>query len=308
MPQDIVTAVPVPSLRVQTVLYRNDPTEVEGFLDSMATSVALARHHGAVERVSVAVGDCSPEPVIGDGRHLHEWLEKLGFDTAKYCFFEANLGSAGGHNQLFEDLTEDLVVVSNADGYASPRLVTELLSPFDEDNVGVVEARQVPLEQPKVHDPVTGDTSWASGACFAARAKMVHDIGGFDADLFFLYCDDVDFSWRARLAGWRVVHRAAARFYHDKRLTLEGTLQTTSEEIRCSLETSVLLPWRYARPDIAERNLAMIERSPDAGHRALAADLRRRHHLGQLPEPLDTNHQVAQFVGADYAEHRFRWS
>jgi hypothetical protein len=298
--------MPCPSLRVQTVLYDNDPSQLDRFLRGMAAASALAQSAGVLGAVSVAIGDCSPEPVVPD---VSELLHRHGqdFEDVVYDHYGENLGSAGGHNRLFAALTSDLVAVCNADTYASPRLLVELVAPFSEPSVGVVEARQLPLEQPKVHDPRTGDTSWASGSCFVARADVVAATGGFDADLFFLYCDDVDFSWRARLAGWRVVHRPAAVVFHDKRLTAAGDLEASDVEIEYGAEAAVLLGWRYSRPDIAERNLARYASSPDERHRRAVARIRERQRDGAVPEPLDVEGKVAQFVGLDYATHRFSW-
>jgi len=298
--------VRAPSLQVQTVLYDNDPGQVERFLRSVATACLFAQSRGVLGDVSLAIGDSSAVPVISEPESLQQ-LRAHPFETITYVHFGANLGSAGGHNRLFSSLAQDLVVVCNPDTYASPQLLTELVVSFDEESVGIAEGRQIPLEQPKVHDPGTGDTSWASGSCFAARAAVVAAIGGFDPDLFFLYCDDVDFSWRAKLAGWRVVHRAPAVIFHDKRLTPRGDLETTDTEISYSAEAAVLLPWRYSRPDVAERNLAALEASFDERHRSAAVRLRDRQRCGALPEPIDPDHRVAQFVGPDYAVHRFSW-
>ncbi|HZU79415.1 MAG TPA: glycosyltransferase family 2 protein [Acidimicrobiales bacterium] len=46
---------------------------------------------------------------------------------------------------------------------------------------------------------------WVSGACFLARAEVLRELGGFD-ERYFMYMEDVDLCWRARLAGHGVVH------------------------------------------------------------------------------------------------------
>lgn len=300
-----------PSLRVQTVLYGNDEAQVARFTRALRAAGLVALDAGLVSAVSLVVGDCSEEPAIGDPCGLPWDPSRLG--PVHYEHFGANLGSAGGHNALFASLTDgppptdDLVVVTNADTCASPGLLAELVAAFDDASVGVVEARQVPLEQPKVHDPVTGDTSWASGACFAARAEVIAETGGFDPDYFFLYADDVDFSWRAKLAGWRVVHRPSAAVFHDKRLTPGGDLQASDLEISLGAEAGALLAWRYSRPDLAELMIGALGAAGDERLRASAARLADRLRSGKLPEPLDPGHEVAQFVGPDYAVHRFSW-
>jgi cellulose synthase/poly-beta-1,6-N-acetylglucosamine synthase-like glycosyltransferase len=45
------------------------------------------------------------------------------------------------------------------------------------------------------------------------------ELGGFDTD-FFAYFEDVDLSWRAWLAGYRVVYRPSSRVYHKLSATM----------------------------------------------------------------------------------------
>lgn len=291
-----------PSLRLQTVLYENHPLQVQRFLESVSAAATTAQSAGVVGHVEMLIGDCSPRPVLSHDR-LGPHVGSC--HAVTYVHFGQNLGSAGGHNRLFESLSHDIAVVCNADTYASPRLLLELVAPFADPQIGIVEARQVPLEQPKVHDASTGETSWASGACLATRRAVIQATHGFDPGLFFLHGDDVDFSWRTKLAGWRVVHRPAATIFHDKRLTVDGNLETSDIEIVCGAEASVLLAYRYSRPDIAERNLAMLSASSDPRHQEAVARVRERQRADRMPAPLDADGKVAQFVGVDYAVHRF---
>lgn len=314
-----------PTLRVQTVLYRTPVDAVERFRQGVAAACAFARRSGAIASATLWIGDSSPEPLVaGEGPlRLDIPLDTPadappgstpgradptgGLDSVHYLHFGANLGSAGGHNRLFRDMDEDVVLVINPDTYAAPRLVHELLAALADPTVGVAEPRQLPLEHPKAHDPETGETSWASGSCFLVRAPVVRTIGGFDTDLFFLHGDDVDFSWRARLAGWRVVHRPTARVFHDKRLSDDGVILAGEGELEHSARVRVLLPWRYDRRDLALAALQALESAPDTLSRRVGAELRARVDAGTMPEAIDHDHAVAQFVGDDYAVHRFSY-
>lgn len=53
----------------------------------------------------------------------------------------------------------------------------------------------------------------ASGGASLYRAKMLREIGLFD-ERFFAYYEDVDISFRAQLAGWKVVYEPEAVAYH----------------------------------------------------------------------------------------------
>src|SRR5207253_2984925 len=53
----------------------------------------------------------------------------------------------------------------------------------------------------------------ATGGASLYRAKMLNEIGLFD-EKFFAYYEDVDISFRARLAGWKVYYQPKAIAYH----------------------------------------------------------------------------------------------
>jgi len=264
-----------PTLRVQTVLFHNSREDVVRFTSSVVAACVHALDSGAVSGAELAIGDSSERPLT---ERVEDFLpnDPHPFSRVDYLHFGENLGSAGGHNRLFHASSADFVLVMNPDTYASPRLVTELVRGLADPSVGVVEARQLPLEHPKAHDPITGDTSWASGSCILVRAEVLAVTQGFDTALFFLHGDDVDFSWRVRLAGWRVVHRPSARVFHDKRLDENGGLKPTERELEFSARAHVLLPWRYSRKDLALARLAALESSPERYQRRIATELRAK--------------------------------
>jgi hypothetical protein len=239
---------------------------------------------------------------------LCEEVEPWGVTGIDYEFFDSNLGSAAGHNRLLERNGSDYVLILNPDTFASPFMLTELGVSHLDSSVGIAEARQVPLEHPKAYDHQTGDTSWASTAGCLVKRKVIDAIGGFDAASFFLYCDDVDFSWRTRLAGFRVVLQPTARLFHDKRLTMDAVIHTGEAELYYSAEASLMLAWKYSRPDLVELWLESLSVSPIEQWVRAADAFEDRQRDGTLPEPIDPDGSVAQFVGTSFAEHRFFYS
>jgi GT2 family glycosyltransferase len=53
-----------------------------------------------------------------------------------------------------------------------------------------------------------------SGAAFVIRRELFEILGGFDEDMF-LYVEDIDLSWRARLGGWETVYVPQSVVRHD---------------------------------------------------------------------------------------------
>ncbi len=54
---------------------------------------------------------------------------------------------------------------------------------------------------------------WATGACFAIRADVYRELGGFDND-FFAHLEEIDLCWRIYRAGWKVYCEPASVVYH----------------------------------------------------------------------------------------------
>lgn len=59
----------------------------------------------------------------------------------------------------------------------------------------------------------TREVDHVIGAFFLVRRALFEALGGFD-ERFFVYLEDLDFSCRARRAGWRSVYLADARAFH----------------------------------------------------------------------------------------------
>jgi len=80
------------------------------------------------------------------------------------------------------------------------------------------------------------DVFGGSGGASLYRTKMLRQIGLFDED-FFAYYEDVDLSFRAQLAGWKVAYEPKAVVYHQ--------IGGTSGKIKdfTTYQTMKNLPW-----------------------------------------------------------------
>lgn len=292
-----------PSLVVQSIVYLNLPADVTRAARAVAHSASLAQASGRISDWTYVVGDCSPQPALkNDASTIEAEIRAAGGEFA-YHPFASNLGHGGGHNRLAETRDSDLLLFLNPDGILDPTSITILVD-ATQNLVGAVDARQLPVEHPKDYDATSGDTSWASGACLMTPRHVYAAIGGFD-ETFFLYGDDVDYSWRVRRHGHRVVHAPAARMFHDKRLTVSGDWPGTEAELRYSAQASLLLAHKYSRPDRLLRLRKSFSSSGDPYALAALDDFDRRRASGTLPTQIDQGHAVAQFVNGNYATHRY---
>lgn len=79
------------------------------------------------------------------------------------------------------------------------------------------------------------DVDYATGCAMLIDPAVIHAVGTFDARLF-AYCEDVDFSLRARRAGFRALVVPAALVHHGTTYTHERGAQRVYYSIRNLLE------------------------------------------------------------------------
>lgn len=159
-----------------------------------------------------------------------------------------NLGFAGGVNKGIKQAMgtdHEFIALFNNDATAEPDWLEKLLSRIETDEMlGIVTGKL--MRDDKKHFDSTGDfySTWgipfprgrnqqdlsqydkseevfgASGGASVYRSKMLEEIGLFD-ERFFAYYEDVDVSFRARLAGWKIAYEPSAVAYHKVGATSE---------------------------------------------------------------------------------------
>jgi GT2 family glycosyltransferase len=158
-----------------------------------------------------------------------------------------NLGFAGGNNAGARAASGGLLVFLNNDTVPSADWLSHLLRASDAlPDVTLFTSRLVFLDRPDIVDSVgdgylraggafkrghglpadrfqqSGEVFGACGAGFMIRRDVFDRLGGFDERFFMVY-EDVDLSYRARLAGHRCWYVADAVVRHAGGGTLGGT-------------------------------------------------------------------------------------
>ncbi len=294
------------SLQIQSVLYQNSKKDLITALESISNAVSVNQtENKEFSDICVCYGDASPAPVLTsqDVSEISERFSKISF---RYIFFSENTGTAKGHNRLGKDCTADYMMIMNPDVILSPTIFYALLRPFlTKTDAGIAEARQTPIEHPKEYNKKTFETSWASTACVMFPTKVFQEIGGFDEKTFFMYCDDVDFSWLVRMTGRKIYYCPDAVAFHAKRLSTGGIWQTTSAERYYSAEAALLMAYKWSNDKRVNKLVKVFQMSGDENLQKAAKQFLTRKRQHDLPEQLDRQHRVATFCGDYYTDHRY---
>ena len=197
----------------------------KGFLNSCLSSLA-SQTYSDFEVIVVDNGsrDGSPEYV----KENYPWVRLAKNDE--------NLGFAGGTNVGIRAAKGEFIITLNNDSRADSRFIEELIKPMADPEVGVCAAKML-FPDGRINsagicisrsgaawdrgmfEPDRGQYEFVEevfGACAGAalyRREMLDEIGLFDED-FFLYLEDVDLAFRARLAGWKCLYVPGARVIH----------------------------------------------------------------------------------------------
>ncbi|RMH01849.1 MAG: glycosyltransferase family 2 protein [Chloroflexi bacterium] len=157
---------------------------------------------------------------------------------------EQNLGYAGGNNIALRHLDTDIAILLNPDVIVDPDWLREITAVFRTDpQIGIVGCKLYypgrelvqhaggkitwPLALPGHlggKQPDTGqydilqDVDYVIGAAIAIRRNVLQTVGLLD-DAFFLFYEDVDWCFRARGAGYRVVYAPRATAVHIESVT-----------------------------------------------------------------------------------------
>ena len=168
------------------------------------------------------------------------------YPQVELLLLDKNYGYAEGYNRALEQVAADCYVLLNSDveveeGWLGPlaelmasderiaALAPKILS-YDRPGYfeyagasgGFLDAFGYPFCRGRILDTIeqddgqydtSRDVFWASGACMMVRADVFRKLGGFDGD-FFAHMEEIDFCWRAQLAGYRIMVEPRSRVFH----------------------------------------------------------------------------------------------
>lgn len=293
------------SIQVQSVLYNNEIESLRKAAINLDNAFRIAKKENTIiSKIRLYWGDASPKPLYTN-EEIKKINQLLNHIELKYEFFNENTGSAKGHNIMAMENEYSHIMIMNPDVIVSPRFFIEIIKPLSDSKVGMVEARQTPIEHQKEYDKYTGETDWATTACAIIPMKIFKELSGFDNETFFLYCDDLDFSWRLRLLGYKIIYQPYAPVFHAKRLSTKGKWQPTSAERYYSAEAAIMMAYKFSNNKRVEILVKQFLDSKDENQVKAANEFLKRKNENRLPMQIDKEHKVATFIGDYYSKNRF---
>jgi GT2 family glycosyltransferase len=184
---------------------------------------------------------CEIEIIVIDNASTDGSLQLLESDYSgiRLVKLSRNQGFAGGNNAGLKVARGEFIAFLNNDAVADARWLEFLIDAIERDaRVGGVASKILFRSRPGVinsagielyHDGRGGDRGLGQadngrfaeaaevfgpcGAGMLLRRRLIEEVGHFD-ERFFLYYEDLDLAWRARLRGWRFRYEPRAIAYH----------------------------------------------------------------------------------------------
>lgn len=245
---------------------------ISSYLMKMSTAVVIPNWNGE-ENLSSCLDSllnqsCATEIIVVENGSTDRSLTILSskYETVTVLAQSKNLGFAGGVNIGLRYAIEkgyEYVALFNNDAVANINWLEHLIKQLDlHSDVGITTCKLLTTDKIAIDSSGELYTSWglpyprgrderdlskydneleifgASGGASLYRIEMLKEIGLFDED-FFAYYEDVDLSFRAQLAGWKVRYEPKAEAYHQ--------IGATSGKIKgfTTYQTLKNLPWVY---------------------------------------------------------------
>ena len=168
------------------------------------------------------------------------------YPSVRLVSFDRNYGFAEGNNLALPHIETPYFVLLNSDVEVSPGWLEPLVECMESDESiasvqpkvkaykdkvkfeyagaagGMIDRFGYPFCRGRLFDNVEMDMGqydkrvnifWATGACCLIRKSVVDQIGLFQAE-FFAHMEEIDFCWRAKNFGYKVICEPASVVYH----------------------------------------------------------------------------------------------
>lgn len=168
------------------------------------------------------------------------------YPQVRLILLSENFGFCEGYNKALQQVDAHYYVLLNSDVEVPPGWTEPIIMLMEQDQSiavcqpkilaqqhpgyfeyagaggGMLDALAYPycrgrlfetLEEDKGQYDDVQEVFWATGACMFVRAEAYHKLGGLEP-AFFAHMEEIDFCWRAKNAGYKVMYNGHSRVYH----------------------------------------------------------------------------------------------
>ncbi len=188
------------------------------------------------------------EVIIADNASTDDSVAflKSKFPNVRVIVNEKNGGFSKGYNDALKQIDAQYYCLLNSDIEVTPNWIQPVIELMDSDlDIAVCQPKIRSWHEPEkfeyagaaggfidkygypfcrgrmfmdleVDNEQYNDTCevfWATGACMFVRADLYHKYGGLDED-FFAHMEEIDFCWRIKNSGYKVMYCAQSMVYH----------------------------------------------------------------------------------------------
>lgn len=178
---------------------------------------------------------------------------KSSFPSIKIIENDINGGYAKGYNDALKSIDADIYCLLNSDVEVTQNWLKPVIDIFkSEKNTAIIQPKLLDfknktkfeyagaaggfidlfgypycrgrvfkdLETDKGQFNDVKEIFWASGACLFIRAKVYHQLEGFDED-YFAHQEEIDLCWRTQNIGYKIKYVGSSLVYHVGGATLQ---------------------------------------------------------------------------------------
>jgi len=177
--------------------------------------------------------------------------DSVAFLTASYPGIRiirnpGNFGFAKGYNLALSQVQADYYILINSDIEVTENWITPVISLMEQDKMiaacqpkirsfdepkkfeyagaagGFIDKYGYPFCRGRIFLSIEEDTGqyddaseifWATGACMFVKADLFHRMGGLDED-FFAHMEEIDFCWRLKNNGYKIMYCPESTVFH----------------------------------------------------------------------------------------------
>jgi GT2 family glycosyltransferase len=171
---------------------------------------------------------------------------KSNFPAVRIVQHKQNYGFAKGYNLALAQVEADYFILLNSDIAVTPNWIQPVIDLMESDiSIGACQPKIRSYEEPHKFEYAgaaggyidkygypfcrgrmflsieedkgqyndTIEIFWATGACMFVRANLFQKFGGLDED-FFAHMEEIDFCWRLKNEGYKIMYCSASVVYH----------------------------------------------------------------------------------------------